>query len=906
MDYKQRLIAAAKYVCDGDARAADEARVDSSEFEITVSLKPHQVEGVSWLIRRYHLGVNVILGDEMGLGKTLQAISLLSYLKVCRKSPGPFLVLCPLSVTDGWVSEVANFTPKLRLLRYVGEKEHRRKLRREMHEYVEELSLSSHVPSLPFDVLLTTYDIALIDQDFLSQFPWHYAIIDEAQRLKNPSSVLYNILRERFIMPRKLLMTGTPIQNNLTELWALMHFCMPLVFGSLEQFLSTFKEAGDPAFQVGEKAREQFKILKNVLGAFMLRRTKSKLMKCGTLSLPPVTEITVMAPLVPLQKKVYISILRKELPKLLALASGASNAQSLHNVVIQLRKACNHPYLFPGIEPEPYQEGEHLVQVSGKLLVLDQLLQKLHNSGHRVLLFAQMTHTLDILQDFLELRKYTYERLDGSIRAEERFAAIRSFSQKSAKKSHSADAYQSSPFVFLISTRAGGVGLNLVAADTVIFYEQDWNPQVDKQALQRAHRIGQISHVLSINLVTSHTIEEVIMRRAERKLRLSHNVIGDDNLEQEGTNAEGTEAGDLKSIIFGLHVFDPMEMNIEKSDDQLKMDELTGLAEKVIESRHELDVGDRKFKINPMDLMDGHDLVVQEGPESIAFNPGLDEASYMSWVEKFKQASPEDDKDMLDLGNRRGLPDEKHVKAEAVRRKAEERKLSKWEALGYHSLSVSNPVGPPNQDVMSDSGSVRFVYGDCTNTAAVCPSEPTIIFSCVDDSGNWGHGGLFDALARLSSTIPEAYERASEFGDLHLGDLHLIEITDDHGEPSTHNNARQWVSLAVVQSYNPRRKVPRSNISVADLEVCLAKASFSAAQYSASIHMPRINFQDGSDRSEWYTVERLLRKYAAMYGINIYVYYFRRACPFVLMAYDVYTSVLGGIEDVLRYIMNSC
>ncbi|KAI3444757.1 hypothetical protein Pfo_001422 [Paulownia fortunei] len=878
MDYKQRLIAAAKYVYDGDSRASEEAHIDTSDFEITATLKPHQVEGISWLIRRYHVGVNVILGDEMGLGKTLQAISLLSYLKVCRKSPGPFLVLCPLSVTDGWVSEVANFAPRLRLLRYVGEKEHRRKMRWEMHDYVKELPLSSHVPTLPFDVLLTTYDIALIDQDFLSQFPWHYAIIDEAQRLKNPSSVLYNVLRERFVMPRKLLMTGTPIQNNLTELWALMHFCMPLIFGMLEQFLSDFKEAGDPSCQDAEKVKEQFKILKYVLGAFMLRRTKSKLMESGTLLLPPVTEITVMAPLSPLQKKVYVSILRKELPKLLALASGASNAQSLHNIVIQLRKACSHPYLFPGIEPEPYQEGEHLVQASGKLLILDQLLQKLHDFGHRVLLFAQMTHTLDILQDFFEMRKYTYERLDGSIRAEERFAAIRSFSQKSVTKSATADAYQSSPFIFLISTRAGGVGLNLVAADTVIFYEQDWNPQVDKQALQRAHRIGQRNHVLSINLVTRRTIEEVIMRRAERKLQLSHNVIGDDVSDHEGSNVGGTQAGDLKSVIFGLHVFDPMEIDMEKPDNQLDMGELTGLAEKVIASRHDLqsDVGDRKFEINPVDLMDGKDLVMQEGSQSIDFNPGLDEASYMSWVEKFKQASPADDSDVLELGNRRLLPDVKHLKAEASRKKAEEKKLSKWEALGYHSLSVSNPVGPANQDLMSDSGSVDFVYGDCTNTAAVCPSEPTIIFSCVDNSGNWGHGGLFDALARCSATIPSAYEQASEFGDLHLGDLHLIEITGDHGELSTHTNAPQWVALAVVQSYNPRRKVPRSGISIADLEVCLAKASFSAAQYSASIHMPRINYQDGTDRSEWYTVERLLRKYAAMYGIHVYVYYYRR------------------------------
>lgn len=822
----------------------------------------------------------------MGLGKTLQAISLLNYLKVCQRTPGPFLVLCPLSVIDGWVSEVANFAPKLRLLCYVGDKEHRRNLRREMYKNVKEQSLPSDALKLPFDVLLTTYDIALLDQDFLSQFPWHYVVIDEAQRLKNPSSVLYTVLRERFVMPRKLLMTGTPIQNNLTELWALMHFCMPSIFGKLEQFLSAFKEAGEPSRHDAEKMKEQFKILKYVLGAFMLRRTKSKLVESGTLSLPPLTEITMMAPLVPLQKKVYVSILRKELPKLLALASGASNAQSLHNVVIQLRKACSHPYLFPGIEPEPYQEGEHLVQASGKLIILDQLLLKLHDTGHRVLLFAQMTHTLDILQDFLEIRKYSYERLDGSIRAEERFAAIRSFSQQSVKKSLNSDADDNSPFVFLISTRAGGVGLNLVAADTVIFYEQDWNPQVDKQALQRAHRIGQTNHVLSINLVTGRTIEEVIMRRAERKLQLSYNVVGEDSLDNEGKDIAGTEAGDLRSVIFGLRMFDPTEMSIEELG-QVNKSGLIALAEKVTAIRHEpqSDIYDKKFEINDVDMLGGCVLVMKGDSESVDFDPGLDEAAYLSWVEKFKQASLSNESTMLELGNRRGVPDDKHLKAEAAKKKEEEKKLSKWEALGYHSLSISSPVHPvvPTDQDFSDSSSVNFVYGDCTHPSRVSPTEPTIIFSCVDDSGNWGHGGMFDALAKLSANVPNAYQRASEFGDLHLGDLHLIDITDDRCSDS---NAPQWVALSVVQSYNPKRKIPRSKISISDLEVCIAKASFSAAQNSASIHMPRIGYQDGSDRSEWYTVERLLRKYAALYGINIYVYYFRRASRQVL-----YTSV---------------
>ncbi|XP_027334923.1 probable helicase CHR10 isoform X2 [Abrus precatorius] len=877
LSYEQRLQVVAKIILDSDARSGD-APPCQEEFGLTATLKPHQVEGLAWLIRRYKLGVNVVLGDEMGLGKTLQAISFLSYLKACQLSLGPFLVICPLSVTDCWESEIVKFTPKLAVFKYVGDKEYRRNLRMKMHEHVMQQSSTVNV-LLSFDVLLTTYDIALMDQDFLSQIPWQYAIIDEAQRLKNPSSVLFNVLKDRYIMPRRLLMTGTPIQNNLSELWALMYFCMPSVFGTLDQFLSTFKDISNHASVLdAPMVKEQLKILRNVLGAFMLRRTKSKLMDSGNLVLPPLTETTVLVPLVSLQKKVYRSILRKELPKLLALSSGTSNHQSLQNIVLQLRKACSHPYLFPGIEPEPYEEGEHLVQASGKLLILDQLLEKLHYSGHRVLLFAQMTHTLDILQDFLELRKYSYERLDGSIRAEERFAAIRSFSSPLANMGLNSEANQNGAFVFMISTRAGGVGLNLVAADTVIFFEQDWNPQVDKQALQRAHRIGQMNHVLCINLVTECTVEEVIMRRGERKLRLSLNVTGDNILKHEDKEQSEAGTGDLKSIIFGLHLFGPAEINEGKCTD-MDFREINAMADKVIAMRDEqiFDKDERKFEVNPRSILKGYD--VKEGDSaSLSCDLGLDEASYLSWVKKFEQVSKSNCDSTMDLKGRRNLDEERSLKLESARKKAET-KLSKWKALGYQSLSVEDPISPPDGDITSATGSVHFVYGDCTAPSNVCSSEPAIIFSCLDTSGHWGHGGMFDALAKLSSTIGDAYERASEHGDLHLGDLHLIklDVVDGCDEQNMEGNAPKMVALAVVQSYNPRRKVPRSEISLPHLESCLSKAAFSAAQNSASIHMPRIGYQEGSDRSEWYTIERLLRKYASIYNINIYVYYYRRA-----------------------------
>ncbi|KAM3316836.1 hypothetical protein ACQJBY_034791 [Aegilops geniculata] len=689
--YERRLLAAADLVLSADGKS-QLPRLSSADLGVTADLKPHQLDGVDWLIRRYHLGVNVLL-----------------------------VVLCPLSVTDGWLSEFGKFCPTLKVIQYVGDKPHRRQIRRTIHEDVQK---SSHSNELPFDVMLTSYDIALMDQDFLSQIPWLYVVIDEAQRLKNPSSVLYNVLEERFMMPRRLLLTGTPVQNNLSELWALMHFCMPSVFGPLDEFLSTFKEAGNLlSGSEANKANRQFKILKHILRAFMLRRTKALLIESGILELPPLTELTVS--------------------------------------VVQLRKACSHPYLFSGIEPEPYEEGEHLVQASGKLIVLDLVLEKLHRLGHRVVLFAQMTQTLDILQDFLELRNYTYERLDGSVRAEERFAAIRNFSSQPTKGVVRDDSNPSGAFVFMISTRAGGVGLNLIGADTVIFYEQDWNPQADKQALQRTHRIGQLNHV--------------IMRRAERKLKLSHNIFGDKDATDGKGKDLGNEANDMRSIIFGLHQFDPADTAAETINEET-LEKLKSMSENVIKMRtHEpSEKDDRAFEINP-DLTEGSGAVITRACDSISIDPGVDEAAYLSWVEKFKEASHSIEDVPVELERQRPAPEDKLLKREANKKKAEEKRLAKWKDLGYQTLGVKVPDNIPNQNI-SDSGSVQLVYGDCTDPSKVCAAKPAIIFSCVDNSGTWGHGGMFDALTSLSTYIPDAYHRASEVDDLHMGDLHLIQL----------------------------------------------------------------------------------------------------------------------------------
>lgn len=222
------------------------------------------------------------------------------------------------------------------------------------------------------------------------------------------------------------------------------------------------------------------------------------------------------------------------------------------------------------------------------------------------------------------------------------------------------------------------------------------------------------------------------MRRAEAKLQLSHNVVGDDTANQENKELVGVEGSDLRSIIFGLHIFDSSEFNNEQSS-ELKIPEISAMAEKVIAMRHEQIAGtdNNKFEVNPTDILDKCDVVSGANSATYILNSGFDEASYLSWVENFKESSQETGNQIVELGTRRNLPEDKHRKLEAGKKKAEDKKLSKWEASGYHSLSVKEPIDPTSGDIISDSGSVQFVYGDCTDPSKVCPSESTIIFRLV-------------------------------------------------------------------------------------------------------------------------------------------------------------------------------
>uniref|UniRef100_A0AAR2LK11 Chromodomain helicase DNA binding protein 1-like n=1 Tax=Pygocentrus nattereri TaxID=42514 RepID=A0AAR2LK11_PYGNA len=451
-----------------------------------IHLRPYQLHGVQWLCGCLKHLEGCILGDEMGLGKTCQTISLLVYAQGCLGMKGPFLVLCPLSVLENWRQELERFCPSLSVVCYTGDKERRVELQREM------------MGNKDFHVLLTTYEMCLKDASDLRRWKWDILVVDEAHRLKNQESLLHQTLSE-FSVGFRVLLTGTPIQNKLQEVYSLLSFIQPSLFpcDATEEFVSTYADV-----QTVHTLAEE---LHQVLQPFLLRRVKSEV----AAELPKKTELVVYHGMSALQKKYYKAILMKDLD---AFGSDQGNKTRLLNILVQLRKCVNHPYLFDGVEPEPFEMGEHLVEASGKLSLLDTMLAYLLVGGHRVLLFSQMTRMLDILQDYLEYRGYSYERLDGSVRGEERNLAIKNFSTKDV-------------FIFLLSTRAGGVGMNLTAADTVIFVDSDFNPQNDLQAAARAHRIGQTRAVKVIRLLGRDTVEEIIYSRAVSKLRLTSTVI---------------------------------------------------------------------------------------------------------------------------------------------------------------------------------------------------------------------------------------------------------------------------------------------------------------------------------------------------------------------------------------------
>lgn len=483
------------------------------------TMHKYQLEGLNWMIKLHDCGINGILADEMGLGKTFQSISLLAWLREARGVKGPHIIIVPKSVVGNWCREFKKFCPIMKVVKMGGTKAERHKV------VTQDLPLDEN-GKYRFDALVMSYEALLKEKGRLSKIPWRYLMIDEAHRIKNENSSLSRAIRT-MNTEHRLLITGTPLQNNLRELWALLNFLMPDIFGDAEQF--------DAWFSMNDETGKEntIKKLHTVLRPFMLRRIKTDV----ATSLPPKKETKLYIGLTKMQQDWYVKVLQKDAHELNKL--GGPSRVGLLNILMQLRKVCNHPYLFDGAENgPPYIDGPHLWENCGKMQLLHKLLPKLKAKGSRVLIFSQMTRVLDILEDYFRLVGHDYCRIDGNTDGEKRDSQMDVF-----------NAPGSSKFCFLLSTRAGGLGINLATADIVVLYDSDWNPQVDLQAMDRAHRIGQKKRVQVFRFVAEGTVEEKIIERADRKLFLDAAVIQQGRLAEQHNSLEKNDL--MKMVRFG-------------------------------------------------------------------------------------------------------------------------------------------------------------------------------------------------------------------------------------------------------------------------------------------------------------------------------------------------------------------
>ncbi|MCQ2819193.1 MAG: SNF2-related protein, partial [archaeon] len=465
-------------------------------------LTEYQIDGVNWLISLYERGLNGILADEMGLGKTIQSIAFLAYLKQFRNKNGNFLIIVPKSTMPNWQRECKLWLPSLNAILLNPVKEERD----------QTLNL---IMRHKFDAVITSYEGVNICISKLKKIKWEVLIIDEAQRIKNENALLSRNVRE-LMSKYRILISGTPLQNNLHELWSLLNFLLPDIFSSAEDFDSWFglgenTEEIKTEEQQEERNAEIVQQLHKILKPFLLRRTKSEVEK----TLPPKKEIHIKVGLTEKQKNIYKKLLTSSL---------INESKTVYkNIIMQLRKACNHPYLFEGVEEDNPPEN-HLVLYSSKMRILDKLLQKLHGKS-QILIFSQMTRMLDILEDYCNEKGYLKCRIDGDTSLEDREYYIQEFTKPNSEI-----------FIFLLSTRAGGLGLNLMTSDTVILYDSDWNPQVDLQAMDRVHRIGQTKPVMIYRLICENTVEEKIIERQAMRLKLDSLVIQQGRVLKAGEN----------------------------------------------------------------------------------------------------------------------------------------------------------------------------------------------------------------------------------------------------------------------------------------------------------------------------------------------------------------------------------
>ena len=489
------------------------------------TLRHYQIKGISWLVNQYKKKISSILADEMGLGKTLQSIAFLAHLLHVEKERGPFLVIVPLSVMFNWIQEFRKWCPSILVQRVHGS-----------HASEVERLKNIMLDATQTQVVVATYDTVKLGvlKPAFSKMLWNAIILDEGHRLKNDESklaVACSALKCKF----RLILTGTPVQNTLHESFCLLSFLAPDIFTDSSVFDEAFDLNSKDEVGVVTVDRAVLNKTHFLMRPFVLRRLKTEVED----KLPPKLETKISCPMTELQKLWIKRLLYKDKDALKKIEqeSKASNKKmtadgdfrSLKSLLTQLRKAANHPYLFEGVERvsmdgTPTQE---IITSSGKMVVLDQLLKKLHEKGHRVVIFSQWTKTLDIISDFLDWKGYNHTRLDGSTNRVMREVRLNQFNKAKSKLT-----------VFCLSTRAGGEGVNLFTADTVILFDSDWNPQVDMQAMARVHRIGQTKTVHIYRLITAGSVEERIVQRAQKKLFL-------DGMVNRGSTSQGKAMDNL-------------------------------------------------------------------------------------------------------------------------------------------------------------------------------------------------------------------------------------------------------------------------------------------------------------------------------------------------------------------------
>ncbi|XP_075697952.1 DNA excision repair protein ERCC-6 isoform X2 [Rhinoderma darwinii] len=509
--------------------AAEESEESDVEFDegfcipgsLWKKLYKYQQTGVRWLWELHCQQAGGILGDEMGLGKTIEIIVFLAGLSYSRirtrgsdyryEGLGPSIIVCPATVMHQWVKEFHTWWPNSRVA-----------VLHETGSFVgKKLKLIGEIGTAR-GILVTSYSNVRLMQEELLKYHWHYIILDEGHKIRNPNAGV-TLACKQFRTPHRLILSGSPMQNNLRELWSLFDFVFPGKLGTLPVFMEQFSvpiTMGGYSNASPVQVKTAYKcacVLRDTINPYLLRRLKADVKM--SLSLPDKNEQVLFCRLTEEQRQVYQTFIdSKEVYGIL------NGDMQVFPGLIALRKICNHPDLFTGgnkilkgVKDEGLEEGEQFGywKRSGKMLVVESLLKIWHRQGHRVLLFTQSRQMLHILEAFVLRKDYTYVKMDGSTTIASRQPLITKFNE------------DSSIFVFILTTRVGGLGVNLTGANRVVIYDPDWNPSTDTQARERAWRIGQTKQVTVYRLLTAGTIEEKIYHRQIFKQFLTNRVLKD-------------------------------------------------------------------------------------------------------------------------------------------------------------------------------------------------------------------------------------------------------------------------------------------------------------------------------------------------------------------------------------------